>query len=87
MEAQRDRARAASNFAVVDTGGIEIDGCTTFTGYDSLNDKAQVTALFHDGEKVDVLKGGEEGIVVLDHTPFYAESGGQIGDRGQCRQF
>jgi alanyl-tRNA synthetase len=85
MEAQRDRARAASHFTVVDTGGIEIDGCTEFTGYDSLNDQAQVIGLFHDGEKVDVLKGGEEGIVVLDHTPFYAESGGQVGDRGVIR--
>ncbi|TCK17680.1 alanyl-tRNA synthetase [Thiogranum longum] len=85
MEAQRDRARAASHFSVVDTGGIEIDGSTEFTGYDTLNDQAQVTGLFHDGEKVDVLKGGEEGIVVLDHTPFYAESGGQVGDRGVIR--
>jgi len=85
MEAQRDRARAASNFAVIDTGGIEIDGCTEFTGYDCLNDQAQVTGLFHDGERVDVLKGGEEGIIVLDHTPFYAESGGQVGDRGVIR--
>ncbi len=85
MEAQRDRARAASNFAVVDTGGIDIDGSTDFTGYDSINDQAQVTGLFHDGEKVDVLNAGEEGIVVLDHTPFYAESGGQVGDRGVIR--
>ncbi len=85
MEAQRDRARAASNFAVVDTGGIDIDGSTDFTGYDCVNDRAQVTGLFHDGEKVDVLNAGEEGIVVLDHTPFYAESGGQVGDRGVIR--
>ena len=85
MEAQRERARAASHFGVVDTGGIEIDAHTEFTGYDSLNDQAQVTALFRDGNKVEVLKGGEEGVVVLDHTPFYAESGGQVGDRGVIR--
>ncbi|VAW75765.1 Alanyl-tRNA synthetase [hydrothermal vent metagenome] len=85
MEAQRDLARSASNFAVVDTGGITIEGSTEFTGYDRLNDMAKITGLFHDGEKVDVLNGGEEAIVVLDHSPFYAESGGQIGDRGVIR--
>ncbi|HHH45358.1 MAG TPA: alanine--tRNA ligase [Gammaproteobacteria bacterium] len=85
MEAQRDRARAASSFGTLETGSLDIEGCTEFTGYERLQDTATVTELFKDGEAVDVLHGGEEGIVILDHSPFYAESGGQVGDRGVIR--
>ncbi len=85
MEAQRDRARAASSFGTLETGGFDIEGSTEFTGYEQIQDRAAITALYKDGEAVDVLHGGEEGIVVLDHSPFYAESGGQVGDRGVIR--
>jgi len=85
MDAQRERARAASSFGPLDTAGLEIEGCTDFSGYQTLRDQAQVTAIFRDGAAVDTLRGGEEGIVILDRTPFYAESGGQVGDRGVLR--
>jgi alanyl-tRNA synthetase len=85
MEAQRDRARAASSFGTLDSGGFNIEGSTDFTGYDQIQDRAAITALYKDGEAVDVLRGGEEGIIVLEHSPFYAESGGQVGDRGVIR--
>jgi alanyl-tRNA synthetase len=85
MEAQRQRARAASSFGPVETGGIEVEGSTEFTGYQREQDQAQVTGLFRDGQSVESLQGGEQGIVILDHTPFYAESGGQVGDRGVVR--
>ncbi|GMQ84320.1 MAG: alanine--tRNA ligase [Gammaproteobacteria bacterium] len=85
MEAQRDRARAASSFGTLDSGVFDIEGNTDFTGYEQVQDMVMITALYKDGEAVDVLRGGEEGIVVLDHSPFYAESGGQVGDRGVIR--
>ena len=82
MEAQRNRARAASKFGVDLRETIKLDGKTDFSGYDRVTDKARVTALIFDGAVVDALRPGQEGHVVLDHTPFYAESGGQIGDTG-----
>jgi alanyl-tRNA synthetase len=82
MEAQRGRARAASKFAVDTRDSIKLSGKTDFSGYDRLTDNARVTSLIFDGAVVDALKPGQEGQVVLDHTPFYAESGGQIGDTG-----
>jgi alanyl-tRNA synthetase len=82
MAAQRGRARAASQFTAGAGGELQIDACTTFTGYDHLSDTASVEALFHDGEPVARLEAGQSGQVVLDKTPFYAESGGQVGDRG-----
>ena len=82
MEAQRDRARAASQFGVDYNTAIKVEGCTDFTGYDKLIDKSQVTALFRGSDAVQQLNTGEEGVVILDHTPFYGESGGQAGDRG-----
>ncbi len=85
MQAQRERARAASTFTTVDTGGLDVKGVTLFTGYEHLQDRGRVTALFKDGKQVAVLAGGEEGLVILDQTPFYAESGGQTGDRGVLR--
>ena len=82
MEAQRRRAQAASKFGAELRETIKLTGKTDFSGYDRVADKARVTALIFDGAVVDVLRPGQEGQVVLDHTPFYAESGGQIGDTG-----
>jgi alanyl-tRNA synthetase len=83
MEAQRERARAASQFGADQQFDISLDGDTDFTGYDRLQDEATVIALFQEGESVDTLGDGEKGVVVLDRTPFYAESGGQVGDVGE----
>jgi alanyl-tRNA synthetase len=82
MEAQRGRARAASKFGAELRDSIKLSGKTDFSGYERLAEGAQVTALIFDGATVDVLRPGQEGQVILDHTPFYAESGGQIGDTG-----
>ena len=82
MEAQRDRARAASTFKM----GAQLDYAgpkTAFRGYDSLSEEGRVVALYKEGAKVDALAAGDHGVVVLDRTPFYAESGGQVGDRGE----
>ncbi|WP_321528570.1 alanine--tRNA ligase [Sedimenticola selenatireducens] len=82
MEAQRERARAASQFGSAQQVEINLDGATEFTGYEKLESKATIIALFQDGQSVDTLGDGEAGMVVLDRTPFYAESGGQVGDEG-----
>ena len=83
MEAQRGRARAASKFGADLRGSVKLSGKTDFLGYDRLQDDGVVTSLIFDGAIVDALRTGQEGQVVLDHTPFYAESGGQIGDAGE----
>jgi alanyl-tRNA synthetase len=83
MDAQRHRARAASKFGAGIRDSIKLPGKTDFSGYDRLTDRAVVTALIFDGAEVTALRPGQEGQVVLDHTPFYAESGGQIGDAGR----
>ncbi len=82
MEAQRERARAASQFGVDYNTAIKVEGSTDFTGYEKLIDKGRVTALFRGSDAVPQLNAGEEGVVILDHTPFYGESGGQAGDCG-----
>jgi len=82
MEAQRQRARAASNFSVDQSVTISDIEASEFTGYDRLEDKAEVLALYREGERVDRLNEGESGMVVLNRTSFYAESGGQAGDQG-----
>jgi len=82
MEAQRERARAASNFGIAAGEGLTINGQTEFTGYDHLQDNGKVVALFRDGAETEQLTAGDEGLLVLDRTPFYAESGGQTGDCG-----
>jgi alanyl-tRNA synthetase len=85
MEGQRARARAASQFGVARTTEFEVEGETDFTGYERLSDSATIIALFRDGGTADELGPGEAGVVVLDRTPFYAESGGQAGDAGYLR--
>ena len=82
MQKQRERARSASKFGVDYGKDITVDAQTEFSGYDRLVDDANVVALFRGNESVKQLADGEEGAVVLDRTPFYAESGGQVGDRG-----
>ncbi|MGB5304758.1 MAG: alanine--tRNA ligase [Gammaproteobacteria bacterium] len=82
MDAQRDRARSASQFAAVASGQLDIEGSTAFTGYEHLRDTSRITALFADGAAVQQLETGQPGMVILERTPFYAESGGQVGDRG-----
>jgi len=82
MEAQRARARAASSFGVTAGEGLTINGQTAFTGYDHLQDNGTVVALFREGAETEQLVAGDEGLLVLDRTPFYAESGGQTGDCG-----
>jgi alanyl-tRNA synthetase len=83
MEAQRTRARSASQFAGGLAEQVTIDAQTKFCGYDLTQDDATINAIIIDGEHVDSLAEGQEGIIVLDHTPFYAESGGQVGDQGE----
>ena len=85
MAAQRARARAHSQFGLRQTADLGVEGCTEFHGYDRLEEEATVIALFREGRAVETLNPGEEGMVVLDHTPFYAESGGQVGDTGWLR--
>ncbi len=82
MEAQRERARSASKFGVDYNEAISTDAVTDFTGYDHLEDESSVEALFKDGEAVDTIEAGDEAVVILGKTPFYAESGGQVGDTG-----
>ncbi|MFV3369844.1 alanine--tRNA ligase [Pseudomonas sp. NY15435] len=82
MEAQRERARSASAFGMDYNSLVKVDGDTRFLGYQGVSGAGQIIALFKDGKAVEQLSEGEEGVVVLDQTPFYAESGGQIGDSG-----
>ncbi len=85
MQAQRERARAASHFTSEQSAQIQLEGKTDFTGYEYLKDTANVVALFNDGVSVEQLNPGDSGMVVLDQTPFYAESGGQAGDTGELK--
>lgn len=83
MQEQRQRAQASSQFAVDLSQQVKIDGSTDFTGYNDTHGESAVTHLLHDNEPVDALEAGQQGVVVLAETPFYAESGGQVGDRGE----
>jgi alanyl-tRNA synthetase len=83
MSAQRDRARAASSFGADYDQDIKLDAQTEFTGYGHLEDQVHIIGLYKKGQPVTSLQDGDEGVVVLDKTPFYAESGGQIGDCGK----
>ncbi|MDR0280799.1 MAG: alanine--tRNA ligase, partial [Paucimonas sp.] len=82
MEAQRERARSASAFGLDYNSLVKVDVDTEFLGYSATEGHAKVVALYKDGQSVEQLGEGEEGVVILDRTPFYAESGGQIGDTG-----
>lgn len=82
MDEQREKSRQGSSFAVEGQVRFDLDGSTEFLGYTHLDASAVVVALAKDGEQVDALAAGDSGIVVLNQTPFYAESGGQQGDRG-----
>jgi alanyl-tRNA synthetase len=82
MEEQRARARAASKFGVDLRSDMKVEGQSRFTGYETERDAGRVVEIFRGKEPVQQLSAGDEGQVVLDATPFYAESGGQVGDRG-----
>ncbi|EIC23541.1 alanine--tRNA ligase [Thiorhodovibrio frisius] len=82
MTRQKERARAASQFGGAAMDRIELEGKTDFTGYEGTDDQGTLVALYRDGEERDSLSEGESGLAILDLTPFYAESGGQVGDTG-----
>lgn len=85
MEEQRCRARESSGFGADYNAMIRVDGASEFKGYDHLELNGKVTALFIDGKAVDSVSAGQEAVVILDQTPFYAESGGQVGDKGELK--
>jgi alanyl-tRNA synthetase len=82
MEQQRERGRSASQFGVDYNKDMQLDCDTIFTGYEHISDQGKVVEMFSAGNAVDALSAGEQGIIVLDETPFYGESGGQVGDTG-----
>ncbi|ECW0347603.1 alanine--tRNA ligase [Salmonella enterica subsp. enterica] len=85
MEEQRRRAREASGFGADYNAMIRVDSASEFKGYDHLELNGKVTALFVDGKAVEAINAGQEAVVVLEQTPFYAESGGQVGDKGELK--
>ncbi|WP_439233956.1 alanine--tRNA ligase [Klebsiella quasipneumoniae] len=85
MEEQRRRARESSGFGADYNAMIRVDGASEFKGYDRLELNGKVTALFIDGKAVDSVSAGQEAVVILEQTPFYAESGGQVGDKGELK--
>jgi len=82
MEAQRERARAASTFGGHYEGTLDIEGETDFTGYEYLEGQSKITAIYVDGKEVNQIEKNQTAMLVLEQTPFYAESGGQVGDSG-----
>ncbi|MFB9137105.1 alanine--tRNA ligase [Vibrio olivae] len=82
MEAQRQRAREAGQFGTDYNSSIKVDADTEFCGYTATQGESTISALFFDGEEIDSLSAGHKAIIVLEETPFYAESGGQCGDTG-----
>ncbi|MDW8845729.1 alanine--tRNA ligase [Erwinia sp. MMLR14_017] len=85
MEQQRQRAREASGFGADYSTVISIDAASAFKGYDQLALNAAVTAIFVEGKPATEISAGQEGVIVLDETPFYGESGGQVGDTGELK--
>ncbi len=86
MQKQQEGSRKGGKFSVDYTDRITLDAVTKFTGYDCTQQKTKIIALFHEGEKVTSLTQDQVGVVVLEQTPFYAESGGQVGDQGIIKQ-
>ena len=85
MEAQRERGRTASSFKMsMKMDGVDIEDAE-FTGYETLSDEATVEQIYVKGEPADTIGAGQEGVIYLDRTPFYAQAGGQVGDRGWLR--
>tara|TARA_B100000686_G_scaffold352468_1_gene454558 strand:+ start:2116 stop:4713 length:2598 start_codon:yes stop_codon:yes gene_type:complete len=82
MQEQRSRARAASKFSTGESGSIKTDVETSFSGYENMGGNGKVVAIYKNSDEVDCLSEGDEGVLILDITPFYAESGGQVGDTG-----
>lgn len=85
MKIQRDKARASKHFAIDYRQTIKMAAETEFTGYEQLNNSVKIISLFQQNKAVEVLREGSEGVVILDSTPFYAESGGQVGDVGHIK--
>jgi alanyl-tRNA synthetase len=85
MDEQRRRARESSGFGTDYNSMLRVDGPTRFFGYEEMEHQGTVTALFRNGESVQSVQSGEEAVVVLDETPFYGESGGQVGDHGELK--
>jgi len=85
MEAQRERARAAGKFEAVASDDLGIEGATVFSGYEHLQDQSKILGLFVDGQPVQEVQAGQQAAIILEQTPFYAESGGQVGDQGILR--
>ena len=83
MDEQRERARTASQFGVDYSHALEVDADTVFTGYEHIEQKSKVLDIFVDGSAVDIIGQDQRAVIVLDQTPFYAESGGQVGDTGK----
>ncbi|MFQ1014410.1 alanine--tRNA ligase [Avibacterium paragallinarum] len=83
MEAQRRRAQSASQFGMDYNNVIRVDGLTAFEGYSESESLAKITALFYEGKQVEQISAGQSAVVILENTPFYAESGGQVGDTGR----
>ena len=82
MQAQKDRARAAQQFKVAQDSGFKTDLRSEFSGYEKLADSGRIIGIFQDSEPVERIDNSETAVLVLDRTPFYAESGGQVGDQG-----
>jgi alanyl-tRNA synthetase len=82
MQVQRERARGASNFEMQQTKSLQLEGKTDFVGYDTCEKQSRIVALYKKGESVGSVSSGDDVLVVLDHSPFYGESGGQVGDTG-----
>ncbi|MCV9880478.1 alanine--tRNA ligase [Brenneria izbisi] len=85
MEAQRQRAREASGFGVDYNNLVRVDATTPFCGYEQTRQQSTVIAIYHDGKSVEQIAAGEEAVVILNETPFYGESGGQVGDKGELK--
>ncbi|MFZ7317910.1 alanine--tRNA ligase [Avibacterium avium] len=83
MEVQRQRAQSASQFGMDYNNVIRVDGSTEFEGYSESKSRAKITALFYEGKPVEQISAGQNAVVILENTPFYAESGGQVGDTGR----